>query len=166
MCGQGRRGGQVCFQPPLHPRAVSSLGDIGRVWRHSCLSQPVGWCLGCRLGGGRGCCIYTPSALGSPTTQGSPDPRNGSATLRNPPLMAPRGDGLQRNELPEDQETVLLRPAQAPLSQSSTGSKVRLHCSARVLIPEWGPLPTLTLYSPHALSHEASVLRHTRSLRY
>lgn len=107
----------------------------------------------------------TPSALGSPTTQGSPDLSNSSTTLRNPPLTAPGGDGLQRNEHREDQETVLLRPARVPLSQSSTGSKVRLHCSALVSILEWDPLPTLTLHSPHALSHEASILRHTWSLR-
>lgn len=163
MCGQGCRDGQVRFQPPLRPRAVSSPGDIGRAWRHCWLSQPVGWCLGRLLGGGRGCCIYTPSARGSPTTQGSPDPSN-SATLRNPPLMAPRGDGLQRNELREAQETVLLRPAWAPLSRSSTGSKVRLHCSARVPIPEWGLCPRPPCTAP-TLSHEARVLRHTRSLR-
>ena len=90
---------------------------------------------------------------------------NSSTTLRNPPLTAPGGDGLQRNEHREDQETVLLRPARVPLSQSSTGSKVRLHCSALVSILEWDPLPTLTLHSPHALSHEASILRHTWSLR-
>ena len=131
-----------------HPRRHGGLlspVDTGCVWRHSWLSQPVGWRFRHLLGGGQGCCIYTPRALGSPTTQGSPDPSNSSTTLRNPPLKAPRGDGLQRNEHQEDQETVLLRPARAPLSQSSTGSKVRLHCSALVTIPEWDPLPTLTL---------------------
>lgn len=134
-----------------HPQRRGGLlspGDTGHVWRHSWLSQPVGWRLGHLLGGDQGCCMYTPSAQGSPTTQGSPDSSDSSAMLRTPPLTAPGGDGLPRNEHREDQETVLLRPAWAPLSQSSTGSKVRLHCSALVSIPEWDPLPTLTLHSP------------------
>lgn len=97
VCGQGCTVANSAFSHLSAPGQWSSTeawgtfvpGDTGHVWRHSWLSQPVGWRLGHLLGGGQGCCMYTPSALGSPTTQGSPDPSDSSAMLRTPALTAP-----------------------------------------------------------------------------
>ena len=55
---------------PWRREGLLSLVDTGCVWRHSWLSQPVGWHLRHHLGGGQGCCIYNPQRPGKPHNTG------------------------------------------------------------------------------------------------